>query len=191
MKKTLQLLICVFFFLQACVEKEDAQQVEPDDTLFFKIKIDGVDYEYSYKLKEDYLSGESPDLSEWIPQVGLNHIILSNERLEVDIQHGCNKTSGKKACIGLAFQSLSIIGRNTDPFFSGVIPGDTFRYMERNYSNFNDQPMDFEVILKNYDASKATVEGTFKGKARLFVQSENPETKIIDIEGSFRAGAIL
>ena len=58
MKKTLQLLICVFFFLQACVEKEDAQQVKE---IF--VEMGQTDWSFLF-----YFQGQRQDGIGWTDQ---------------------------------------------------------------------------------------------------------------------------
>ncbi|EKB47749.1 hypothetical protein B879_03651 [Cecembia lonarensis LW9] len=191
MKKALFLLFVILSVSFSCVEKEEVNQTIPDDTLFIKVKIDGVDYEYSYKLPDGYHTADVLDMNEYLPGVGGNFIIFSNQTLEFNIQKGCTNSSGKKACVILKITDLNTIGKTSDPFVTGVLPGEPFRHYLRNFSYYNEQPKDFEVTLKNYDPIKFTIEGTFKGKVRLMEVTENPEIRIIDIEGSFRSGAII
>jgi hypothetical protein len=179
------LVICFF----SCGEKEEGPVVLPDDVLFVKVKIDGLDYEFSYKLKENYIDERGPNFSQIVPSKGVNNMILYNEVLSFDIQHGCNFQPGKNACVTFEFKNLTSIGKNTDPFFGGIINGDEPKFMIRNYSYYADgDPLPFEVTFKNYDPLKFTIEGTFKGKADL-IDAVSSKSRVIDIEGTFRCGA--
>ncbi|EOZ93741.1 hypothetical protein A33Q_3687 [Indibacter alkaliphilus LW1] len=192
MKRTLVFALLCLVYLVSCSEKEAEEPVIIKDyDLFVKVKIDGVDYEYGYNLKEDYRTSESsPVLEEFIPGKGRNIILFHDEAIDIDIQQGCDKTSGKGACVFMVFRGLSSIGRNGDPYFGGSIPGNHVKLFERNYSYYNEEPLPFEVTLRNHDPIKFTVEGTFKGKAILRVITDKAEVKTIDIEGSFRSGAL-
>jgi hypothetical protein len=182
------MLLVIWFF--SCGEKEEGPEILPDDVLFVKAKIDGQDYEYSYKLQENYLDKEGgPNFNQIVPNKGINYTLLYGEVLSFDIQHGCNSQPGKNACVFLEFSSLTSIGKNTDPFFAGVIPGDEPKFLTRNYSYYsNGNPLPLEVIFKNYDPIKFTIEGSFKGKVE-FINAVSGESKVIDLEGTFKCGA--
>ncbi|MCL6259451.1 hypothetical protein M3O96_10145 [Aquiflexum sp. TKW24L] len=189
MKKIYFIAMLFAICFVSCGEKAEGPEVLPDDVMFVKVKIDGKDYEYSYKLQENYIGERGPDFGQYVPGKGKNNIVFYNENLSFDIQHGCNVEPGKNACVNFNFLGLTSIGKNTDPFFGGVILGDEPKFMTRNYSYYaNGDLLPFEVSFENYDPIKFTIEGTFKGKADL-MNGATGDTKVIDIEGSFRSGA--
>ncbi|EMS34741.1 hypothetical protein C943_03428 [Mariniradius saccharolyticus AK6] len=194
MKNSLIFAMLLAFTFLSCSETDEAPETTtfPEDVMFAKVKIDGQDYEYSYKLLENYLTVDEgrPRFGLLVPTRGQNFVINQYGSLVIEIMYDCNASPGKNACIQIRIDGQNPTGKSTDPFVAGIIPGSTPRAFFRIRKSNVDVPPPFELTFVNYSPLKRTIEGTFKGQAEL-TDASQPVVRIIDVEGSFRGGTIL
>lgn len=194
MNRILLLSILLVGLLSACNQENEIPETLMEEEVFFRLQIGNEQFEYRYKLPEDYLAVEGGlGFVEKKPNAeAQNFLVYVNDLdvLLVDVDGNCTIAPGSNACF---FANLSFspqLGAKQD---SGIISFLVGNYT-LNKQRTNDPNVDvfFEVEVTRTSGTQRLMEGSFRG--RLFTRIPSgrvPETAPkVDVNGSFRVGVI-
>lgn len=181
-------------FLVACERGQEEPNTRMEEEVFFQLNIGGEQFEYRYRLAENYLNvdGGLGFVEQKPTEEPQNYLVYVNQLdiLLIDVDGHCTISPGANACFFANFIFSPQSGTKQETGIISFLVGNYTLNKQRT----NDPNMDvfFEVEVTRTSQEQRLMEGSFRGKLFTRIPSGRiPETTPrIDVHGSFRVGMI-